>query len=122
MHKVQYATLMFPPIPAASNDKQKDDSGQIHHDSVNKKEDGEEKLEELPFDRQLITLNSKQYEFTDSELDLYCRSSSSSSNVSDGSDEVFSEGEYLLGGIICLDYLHIMFWLGNKFHILYLVF
>lgn len=93
MHKVQYATLMFPPTPAAPNDKQRDDSEQNQCDCVDKqKEDGEEKPEELLFERQLITLNSKQYEFTDSELDLYCRSSSS--NVSDGSDEVFSEGEY----------------------------
>jgi len=90
MQKVQYATLMFPPNPAAPNEEQKIGSGQNQSDCVGKKENSEENPGELPFERQLIALNSKQYEFTDSELDLYCRSSNS--NVSDGSDEVFSEG------------------------------
>ena len=100
MHKVEYASLMFPPIPAPPNDKEKDDGGQDICNSVENKEDHfEEKPEELPFDRQLVTLNTKLYEFTDSELDLYCRSSGSS-NHSDGSDEVFSEGEYVCRAVV----------------------
>ena len=73
--KVNYATLIFPPPRSPAYEAQ---TFSYDADTNSYKE----AVHELPFERTLISLNSKEYEFTDSELDLYCDGSSSSSSSS----------------------------------------
>ena len=70
--RVNYATLIFPPPRSPAYEARS-----FSYDC-----DTDEKTHELPFERTLISLNSKEYEFTDSELDLYCDGSSESSGSS----------------------------------------
>ena len=72
--RVQYATLIFPPPRSPAYEGQ---TFSYDADTSNCKE----ATNELPFERTLIELNSKEYEFTDSELDLYCDGSGSDSAV-----------------------------------------
>ena len=71
--RVNYATLIFPPPRSPAYEAQ---SFSYDADTNSYKE----AVHELPFERTLISLNSKEYEFTDSELDLYCDGSSTSSH------------------------------------------
>ena len=75
--RVNYATLIFPPPRSPAYEAQ---TFSYDADTNSYKE----AVHELPFERALISLNSKEYEFTDSELDLYCDGSSTGSHDSDG--------------------------------------
>ena len=103
--RVTYATLLFPPPRSPAYDAQ---TFSYDADTNSYKET----FHELPFERTLISLNSKEYEFTDSELDLYCDGSGSNSSTTsshasqnDSQDELDktslpTEGEqYALPGI-----------------------
>lgn len=70
--RVNYATLIFPPPRSPAYEAQS-----FSYDDTNS---CKETVNELPFERTLIALNSKEYEFTDSELDLYCDGSGSNSS------------------------------------------
>jgi len=72
--RVNYATLLFPPPRSPGYEAQ---TSFYDADTNSYKEE----IQELPFERTLIALNSKVYEFTDSELDLYC-DGGSSTNIS----------------------------------------
>lgn len=91
--RVNYATLIFPPPRSPAYEAQ---SFSYDSDTNSCKE----KNDELPFERTVIALNSKEYEFTNSELDLYCDGSSSISgschNSQDDLDKPSSptEGEH----------------------------
>lgn len=74
--RVNYATLIFPP-PRSPAYNPKTFSYDADTNSY------KEAVHELPFERTLISLNTKEYEFTDSELDLYCDGSSTSSHDSE---------------------------------------
>ena len=74
--RVNYATLLFPPPRSPAYEAQTfscDTDINSCKETVCK--------EELPFERTLISLNSKEYEFTDSELDLYCDGDSNDSVI-----------------------------------------
>lgn len=71
--KLNYATLIFPPPRSPAYEAQ---SYTYNADTNSHKE----LVQELPFERTLIALNSKEYEFIDSELDLYCDGGSSNSS------------------------------------------
>lgn len=73
--RVQYTTLIFPPPRSPAYEAQ---TFSYDGDTTN---NCKEAVNELPFERTLISLNSKEYEFTDSELDLYCDGSGSDSAV-----------------------------------------
>ena len=77
--RVNYATLLFPPPRSPAYEAQtfcQDTDPNSCKETVH----------ELPFERTLISLNSKEYEFTDSELDLYCDGSSNDSVITSSHD------------------------------------
>lgn len=76
--RVNYSTLIFPPPRSPGYEAQTP----CYNAGTNS---NKEEIHELPFERTLIALNSKEYEFTDSELDLYCDGGSSSSSSSSSS-------------------------------------
>ena len=77
--RVNYATLIFPPPRSPAYEAQ---TFSYDADTNSYKE----AVHELPFERTMVSLNSKEYEFTDSELDLYCDGGSSSSSSSHGNE------------------------------------
>ena len=74
--RVNYATLIFPPPRSPAYEAQ---TFSYDADTNSYKET----VHELPFERTVISLNNKEYEFTDSELDLYCDGSNSSTSSHD---------------------------------------
>lgn len=81
--RVTYAKLIFPPPRSPAYETQ---TFSYNADTNSY----EEAVHELPFERTLISLNSKEYEFTDSELDLYsdCSDSSNSSSADNHGNNV----------------------------------
>lgn len=74
--RVNYATLIFPPPRSPAYEAQT-----FSYDVDTNSTSCKETVNELPFERILVSLNSKEYEFTDSELDLYCDGDGSDSAV-----------------------------------------